>query len=84
MYQTIKKHPPVVEQYAGKLIKEGVVSEVDYKSERQTYDDVCKRAYEKSKDVELAKGQWLDSPWEGEATVFVCVCVCVTLSILYC
>ncbi|XP_064395206.1 2-oxoglutarate dehydrogenase complex component E1-like isoform X3 [Halichondria panicea] len=64
MYQTIKKHPPVVEQYAGKLIKEGVVSEVDYKSERQTYDDVCKRAYEKSKDVELAKGQWLDSPWE--------------------
>ncbi len=68
MYQTIKQHPPVVEQYAAKLIKEGVVSEKEYKAVRETYDNVCKRAFEKSKDMEHTSGQWLDSHWDGRCT----------------
>ena len=66
MYQNIKKHPTVMEQYAQKLNKEGVVSDVDYKAEKAAYDDICKRAHEKSKDVDLMNREWLDSPWDGE------------------
>ena len=63
MYQTIKKHPTVVEQYSQKLIKEGVVSETDYQAEKKKYDVICLRAHEKSKDVEHMNRQWLDSSW---------------------
>ena len=31
MYQVIKKHPPLVDQYAAKLINEKVVTEEEYK-----------------------------------------------------
>ena len=65
MYQTIKKHPTVVEQYSQKLIKEGVVSETDYQAEKKKYDGECQRAHEKSKDVEFMNKEWLDSPWKG-------------------
>ena len=38
MYQVIKKHPPLVEQYSKKLINEKVVTEDEYKVHVQKID----------------------------------------------
>ena len=38
MYQVIKKHPPLVELYAKKLINEKVVTEDEYKVHVQKID----------------------------------------------
>jgi hypothetical protein len=37
MYQVIKKHPPLVDQYAKKLINDKVVTQDEYKVHRVTY-----------------------------------------------
>ncbi|XP_067937510.1 2-oxoglutarate dehydrogenase complex component E1-like [Watersipora subatra] len=64
MYKAIGKHPHVLDQYAAKLVKEGVMTDQEYQTERQKYEQICEDAFLKSKKATAIKNsEWLDSPW---------------------
>lgn len=66
MYKKIRATKPVVEKYAEKLIKEGVVDESYFKDEIGSYLTICEDAYKTSAEATSVKNMdWLDSPWEG-------------------
>ncbi len=66
MYQRIKTHKTVVDQYSKELISRNVVTEQEYKDERSKYDGVCKKAFEDTAHEEIKHSNWIDSPWPGE------------------
>uniref|UniRef100_A0A8C9ZRR1 2-oxoglutarate dehydrogenase complex component E1 n=1 Tax=Sander lucioperca TaxID=283035 RepID=A0A8C9ZRR1_SANLU len=64
MYKQIKKQIGVLQQFAGKLIAEGVVTTQAYEEEVARYDKICEDAYARSKDEKILHiKHWLDSPW---------------------
>ncbi|KAA8579206.1 hypothetical protein FQN60_000028, partial [Etheostoma spectabile] len=64
MYKQIKKQKGVLQQFAGKLIAEGVVTTQAYEEEVARYDKICEDAYARSKDEKILHiKHWLDSPW---------------------
>ncbi|XP_046664712.1 2-oxoglutarate dehydrogenase, mitochondrial isoform X3 [Homalodisca vitripennis] len=66
MYSIIKKTPNVLEKYASKLIKEGVVTEEEVKDVKEKYDKICEEAYTNArKETHIKYKDWLDSPWSG-------------------
>ncbi|XP_020817826.1 2-oxoglutarate dehydrogenase, mitochondrial isoform X2 [Drosophila serrata] len=66
MYQTIRKKKPCLELYAEKLIKEGIVSDSEYKEMVAKYNKICEDALIESKKIKTIKhSTWIDSPWPG-------------------
>ncbi|XP_033157379.1 2-oxoglutarate dehydrogenase-like, mitochondrial isoform X2 [Drosophila mauritiana] len=66
MYQRIKKLKPCLQLYADKLIKEGVVTDSEFKSMVSNYEKICEEAWAKSKTIKTIKySSWIDSPWPG-------------------
>ncbi|CAL1568021.1 unnamed protein product [Knipowitschia caucasica] len=64
MYKRIKKQKGVLQQFAEKLIGQGVVSAQEYEEEVANYDKICEDAYARSKDEKILHiKHWLDSPW---------------------
>ncbi|XP_043650817.1 2-oxoglutarate dehydrogenase, mitochondrial isoform X2 [Drosophila teissieri] len=66
MYQRIRKLKPCLQLYADKLIKEGVVTDSEFKAMVSNYEKICEDAWTKSKAVKSIKySSWIDSPWPG-------------------
>ncbi|XP_017059526.1 2-oxoglutarate dehydrogenase, mitochondrial [Drosophila ficusphila] len=66
MYQRIRKLKPCLQLYAEKLIKEGVVTDSEFKAMVANYDKICEEAWKESKEVKSIKySSWIDSPWPG-------------------
>ncbi|THD22927.1 2-oxoglutarate dehydrogenase mitochondrial [Fasciola hepatica] len=66
MYKRIRQQPTALEQYAKKLITEGVVTEAEYEAEIKKYDQICEEAYELAKKQTVTYNRaWIDSPWHG-------------------
>ncbi|VDP77156.1 unnamed protein product [Echinostoma caproni] len=66
MYKRIRQQPTALEQYAKKLITEGVVTEEEYQAEIAKYDQICEEAYELAKKQTVTYNRaWIDSPWHG-------------------
>ncbi|XP_061553768.1 2-oxoglutarate dehydrogenase complex component E1 isoform X2 [Phycodurus eques] len=64
MYKKIKRQQSVLRKFAQKLIGEGVVTEQEYEEEVAKYDNMCEKAYARSKDEKILHiKHWLDSPW---------------------
>ncbi|XP_017028858.1 2-oxoglutarate dehydrogenase complex component E1 [Drosophila kikkawai] len=64
MYQRIRKLKPCLTLYAEKLIKEGVITDGEYKALVSEYDKICEDSWAKSKNIKTIKNStWLDSPW---------------------
>ncbi|CAK1553530.1 unnamed protein product [Leptosia nina] len=66
MYQKIRKTKPVLEIYADRLIKEGVVTAEEVKDVKDKYEKICEDAYNQAKqETHIKYKDWLDSPWSG-------------------
>ena len=66
MYKKIKQRKPIVDLYAEKLVKEGVMSKDEIKNIKQTYENICEEAFSKAKSITTIRYlDWLDSPWTG-------------------
>ncbi|EDV50186.2 2-oxoglutarate dehydrogenase, mitochondrial isoform X2 [Drosophila erecta] len=66
MYQRIRKLKPCLQLYAEKLIKEGVVTDSEFKAMVAEYEKICEDAWTESKAVKTIKySSWIDSPWPG-------------------
>ncbi|XP_033845752.1 2-oxoglutarate dehydrogenase complex component E1 [Periophthalmus magnuspinnatus] len=64
MYKRIKKQKGVLQNFAEKLIGQGVVSAQEYEEIVSNYDKICEDAYARSKDEKILHiKHWLDSPW---------------------
>ncbi|XP_061655439.1 2-oxoglutarate dehydrogenase complex component E1 isoform X3 [Phyllopteryx taeniolatus] len=67
MYKQIKRQQSVLHKFAQKLIGEGVVTEQEYEEEVAKYDNMCEKAYARSKDEKILHiKHWLDSPWPAQ------------------
>ncbi|KAG1652721.1 2-oxoglutarate dehydrogenase, mitochondrial [Nymphon striatum] len=67
MYTKIKKQKTVLDKYASKLIKDGVVSELEVREEKENYDVILEEAHKRAENEisQIFHADWLDSPWEG-------------------
>ncbi|KAH8235281.1 hypothetical protein KR032_011983 [Drosophila birchii] len=66
MYQRIRKLKPCLTLYAEKLIKEGVLTDSEYKEMVAKYDKICEDAWTESKNLKTIKySTWIDSPWSA-------------------
>uniref|UniRef100_A0A6P4E3N7 2-oxoglutarate dehydrogenase, mitochondrial n=1 Tax=Drosophila rhopaloa TaxID=1041015 RepID=A0A6P4E3N7_DRORH len=66
MYQRIRKLKTCLQLYSEKLIKEGVVTENEFKALVSEYDKICEEAWAKSKTIKTIRySSWIDSPWPG-------------------
>ncbi|XP_070070536.1 2-oxoglutarate dehydrogenase-like, mitochondrial isoform X2 [Drosophila takahashii] len=66
MYQRIRKLKPCLLLYAEKLIKEGVLTDAEFKGMVANYDKICEDAWTKSKSIKSIRySSWIDSPWPG-------------------
>ncbi|XP_017841880.1 2-oxoglutarate dehydrogenase, mitochondrial [Drosophila busckii] len=66
MYQRIRKVKPVMVQYAEKLIREGIITDADYKEMQTKYEKICNDGFEESKKMKsFSYSAWIDSPWSG-------------------
>ncbi|XP_052847447.1 2-oxoglutarate dehydrogenase complex component E1 [Drosophila gunungcola] len=66
MYQRIRKLKTCLQLYSEKLIKEGVVSDSEFKALVSQYDKICEEAWTESKTIKSIKySSWIDSPWPG-------------------
>ncbi|XP_017126965.1 2-oxoglutarate dehydrogenase, mitochondrial [Drosophila elegans] len=66
MYQRIRKLKTCLQLYSEKLIKEGVVSDNEFKAMVSQYDKICEEAWTESKTMKSIKySSWIDSPWPG-------------------
>ncbi|XP_017063507.1 2-oxoglutarate dehydrogenase, mitochondrial isoform X2 [Drosophila eugracilis] len=66
MYQRIRKLKPCLQLYAEKLIKEGVVTDSEFKGMISKYEKICEDAWAESKEIKTIKySSWIDSPWPG-------------------
>lgn len=56
----------VLEIYADRLIKEGVVTAEEVKDVKDKYEKICEDAYNQAKqETHIKYKDWLDSPWSG-------------------
>lgn len=63
MYQRIKKLKPCLQLYADKLIKEGVVTDSEFKAMVSSYEKICEEAWAKSKTIKTIKvSRFADKP----------------------
>ncbi|XP_016933753.2 2-oxoglutarate dehydrogenase complex component E1 isoform X2 [Drosophila suzukii] len=66
MYQRIRKLKPCLQLYSDKLIKEGVITDAEFKKMVSTYDKICEDSWTKSKSIKSIRySSWIDSPWPG-------------------
>ncbi|XP_069190724.1 2-oxoglutarate dehydrogenase complex component E1 isoform X4 [Procambarus clarkii] len=66
MYNRIRKLKPVLELYADKLIKEGVVSAEEVKEVKDKYEKILEEAFTAAKaETRVFNKHWIDSPWSG-------------------
>jgi 2-oxoglutarate dehydrogenase E1 component len=65
MYTKIKGHESTREIYASRLVKEGLVSEDEVKSQIKAFEDFLDKAFDDGKTFEATKADWLDGEWKG-------------------
>ncbi|KAK8739252.1 hypothetical protein OTU49_003545 [Cherax quadricarinatus] len=66
MYNRIRKLKPVLELYAEKLIKEGVVTAEEVKEVKDKYEKILEEAFTSAKsETRVFNKHWIDSPWSG-------------------
>ncbi|CAG0924608.1 unnamed protein product, partial [Notodromas monacha] len=66
MYRKIKARKPVAELYSAQLVKNGVITEKEYKDLIEKYEQICDEAYVNAqKEKQFYYKHWLDSPWSG-------------------
>ena len=65
MYTKIKGHESTREIYASRLVKEGLVSEDEVKSQITAFEDFLDKAFDDGKTFEATKADWLDGEWKG-------------------
>ncbi|XP_065359562.1 2-oxoglutarate dehydrogenase-like, mitochondrial [Calliphora vicina] len=66
MYTQIRKHKPVLQLYAEKLIKENVISAEEFKTEVEGYEKILETGFaDASKETSIKYKDWIDSPWSG-------------------
>ncbi len=63
MYKKIKKHPPVTQIYAKRLVEEGVVSEADVEGMRKGIRAHLDTEFENADTFKPNKADWLDGRW---------------------
>ncbi|MEM8646873.1 MAG: 2-oxoglutarate dehydrogenase E1 component, partial [Pseudomonadota bacterium] len=65
MYQRIAKHPPVLELYSEKLIKEGVVTADDVQKMKEDFRAQLENDFDSADAYKPNKADWLDGAWMG-------------------
>lgn len=65
MYSKIKDHPTTLTLYADRLVAEGVISREDIDRIRDEFDAWLDDEFNKGKDFEPSKADWLDGVWSG-------------------
>ena len=65
MYKAIKDHPSVREQYAKRLIEEGLASETEIEDWIEEFEQFLDSEFEAGKDYKAKKADWLDGVWSG-------------------
>ncbi len=65
MYKLISKMKPVYDQYAQKLIDEGVITLTQKTETESKFLSKLKKSYESSKKTNLDKKEWVSKPWEN-------------------
>eukprot|EP01134_Creolimax_fragrantissima_P007928 CFRG7928T1 len=68
MYSVIAQHPPVLQLYKQRLMKEAVITEKDFDTMQNTYWNMCEDAYNKSKSEKFRIDEWMDDRWKGFKT----------------
>lgn len=65
MYQRIKRHPNVLDQYTQKILQEGVADEAYIVEEQKKYTAILENAHQEAAKVQYIRNRdWLDSPWD--------------------
>ena len=66
MYQVIKKHGNLLNNYSKQLQAEGVVTQQEVDDVIQRYEKICEDAFKKAQEEkQVYHKHWLDSPWSG-------------------
>ncbi|XP_067124853.1 2-oxoglutarate dehydrogenase complex component E1 isoform X2 [Centruroides vittatus] len=66
MYTKIRKQIPVVDQYAKRMLEEGVATEKEIEEEKEKYEIILQEAFRNAeKETKTFNRDWLDSPWSG-------------------
>ena len=65
MYQAIKDHPSTREQYARRLVREGVVGQEEAEGWISEFEEFLDSEFDKGKDYKPSKADWLDGVWSG-------------------
>lgn len=66
MYTKIRKQIPVLDQYAKRMLEEGVVTEKEIEEEKEKYEIILQEAFRNAeKETKTFNRDWLDSPWSG-------------------
>jgi 2-oxoglutarate dehydrogenase E1 component len=65
MYQRIKRHPNVLDQYTKQILQEGVADEAYIVEEQKKYTAILENAHQEAAKVTYVRNRdWLDSPWD--------------------
>jgi len=65
MYKKIATHPTTRNIYAERLIREGVMTEVEIETELQNFQAQLDQAFEAATGYKANKADWLDGVWSG-------------------
>ena len=65
MYKEIRKHPPVSEVYATRLIQQGVIDEQYLPSVTQEFTDHLEQEFEAAKSYKPNQADWFAGRWSG-------------------
>jgi len=66
MYRKIRSMKSCLDKYAEKLIKEGIVTDDQFKEVKEKYERICEESFKQAQEVTSMKlKDWLDSPWSG-------------------
>jgi 2-oxoglutarate dehydrogenase E1 component len=65
MYRRIKDQPTTVAIYAGRLIREGVVTQNEVNAWADEFNAFLDREFEAGKNYRANKADWLDGEWSG-------------------
>ncbi|MGI9351444.1 MAG: 2-oxoglutarate dehydrogenase E1 component [Rhizobiaceae bacterium] len=65
MYKNIRAHPTTANIYAEKLIKDGLITEEEYKNLREEWRNYLENEFEAGQSYKPNKADWLDGAWSG-------------------
>jgi len=63
MYREIRNHPTTAKLYSDRLIKQGLITEADYKAMRESWRDYLENEFETGQSYKPNRADWLDGAW---------------------